>query len=125
MARKLAPATVITEKRAENPPTLSVWAWGLNFFGEVGDGSTLKRLSPVPVSGLSGVTAIAARSTVSMALKSDGSVWYWGHNGAAVPAQKNDVSGVTAIAAGGNGGSFYLVLNGNGTVSAWGSNSNG
>jgi len=47
-----------------------VHAWGDNFYGQCN----------VPV-GLSGVTAIAAGDYHSLALKNDGTVWAFGHNG--------------------------------------------
>jgi M6 family metalloprotease-like protein/uncharacterized repeat protein (TIGR02543 family) len=58
----------------------TVWAWGYNFNGQLGDGSTTDRSSPVQVSGLSGIVAIAASTSHSMAIKSDGTVWTWGNN---------------------------------------------
>ena len=56
----------------------TVWAWGWNGYGQLGDGSTTNRLTPVPVSGLTGVVAIAGGDYHSLALKSDGTVWAWG-----------------------------------------------
>ena len=58
----------------------TVWAWGRNISGQLGDGTTTDRSSPVRVSGLSQVTAIAAGQLHSLALKSDGTVWAWGDN---------------------------------------------
>lgn len=55
----------------------TVWAWGLNSYGQLGDGTTTRRLTPVQVSGLTGVTAISPRGAHSLALKSDGTVWAW------------------------------------------------
>lgn len=58
----------------------SVWAWGRNSSGQLGNGSTSDRLTPVQVSGLTGVQAIAAHDNHTVALTSDGSVWAWGDN---------------------------------------------
>src|SRR2546428_6526575 len=63
----------------------TVWAWGYNGFGELGNGTFTATYpygidTPGPVSGLSGVTAIAGGNYHSLALKSDGTVWAWGQN---------------------------------------------
>ena len=60
----------------------SLWSWGNNFYGQLGDGTVTERLSPVSVSG--GGTnwlAISAGGYHSIALKTDGSMWSWGMNG--------------------------------------------
>ena len=46
----------------------TIWTWGGNFSGEIGDGPTINRLSPMKVPGLSGVTAIVAGGHHAMAL---------------------------------------------------------
>lgn len=55
-----------------------VWAWGANYYGQLGDGAWIIRLTPVQVIGLSNVVAIAAGEYHSLAVKGDGSVWAWG-----------------------------------------------
>ena len=109
----------------------TVWAWGHNEYGQLGDGTqTLGRLTPVQVSGLSGVIAIAAGEYHSLALKSDGTVWAWGGNyegqlgdgttnNKLTPVQVSGLSGVIAIAASYR---HSLALKSDGTVWAWGSN---
>jgi alpha-tubulin suppressor-like RCC1 family protein/subtilisin family serine protease len=59
----------------------TVWAWGNNSSGQLGDGTTTMRSVPVQVPGLGGIVAIAAGSAHSLALGSDGRVWTWGYNG--------------------------------------------
>jgi alpha-tubulin suppressor-like RCC1 family protein len=56
----------------------TVWAWGSNEDGQLGDGTTTNRSTPVQVSGLSNVTAVAAGASHSLALRGDGTVWAWG-----------------------------------------------
>ena len=46
----------------------SPWAWGDNRWGQLGDGTTTDMLTPVQVSGLTGVTAIAAGILHSLAV---------------------------------------------------------
>ena len=58
----------------------TVWAWGLNYARQVGDGTMTTRATPVQVPGLDSVVAIAAGSAHSLALKSDGTLWAWGLN---------------------------------------------
>src|SRR3990167_8949723 len=58
----------------------TVWAWGRNEDGQLGDGTTTDRTTQVQVSSLSVMTAIAGVAYHTIALKSDGTVWSWGDN---------------------------------------------
>jgi alpha-tubulin suppressor-like RCC1 family protein len=113
----------------------TVWAFGRNLNGQLGDGSTTNRPSPVHVSGLSGVAAIAAGGSHSLALTASGAVMSWGLNtqgqlGDGSTAQKTSPVAVTglggsvivAIAA---GASHSVALTSTGTVFAWGQNTAG
>jgi alpha-tubulin suppressor-like RCC1 family protein len=107
----------------------TVWAWGQNAHGQLGDGTTATRTSPVQVQSLEGVTAIAAHDNHTLALRSDGTVWAWGDNGrdqlgdgtlvshSSVPVQVQGLDGVTAIAA---SWGHSLALADDGSVWAWG-----
>jgi alpha-tubulin suppressor-like RCC1 family protein len=56
----------------------TVWAWGSNRHGQLGDGSGVDTSTPVQVSGLTGVIAITTNAIDSAyALKQDGTVWAW------------------------------------------------
>ncbi|MCW5943134.1 MAG: hypothetical protein KIS66_12945 [Fimbriimonadaceae bacterium] len=110
----------------------SVQAYGRNQYGQLGDGTNADRWTPVTVSGLEGVVAIAA-SHHSLALRADGTVWAWGRNlygqlgdGTTVerwtPARIPGLFGVVAVAC----GEYHsLALRSDGTVWAWGRNLDG
>jgi alpha-tubulin suppressor-like RCC1 family protein len=112
----------------------TVWSWGLNSYGQLGDGTTTQRTSPVQVSGLSDVIAIAGGYLHSVAIKRDGTVWAWGINGSGqlghgttstsepTPVQVLTLANVVAVAA---GGSHSLAVKSDGTLWAWGANTSG
>lgn len=112
----------------------TVWAFGDNSRGQLGDGGTTNRYEPKPVDGLSNVSAIAAGPAFSLALRDDGTVWAWGSNAcgelaqpdsstmSALPVQVRDVGGLTAIAA---GACHAVALSSRGTLQVWGQNDRG
>ncbi|SPE52188.1 hypothetical protein SBV1_1460008 [Verrucomicrobia bacterium] len=59
----------------------TVWAWGWNNCGQLGDGTTYNRSTPVQVTNLPAATAVAAGGYHSLALTTGGAVWAWGTNG--------------------------------------------
>ena len=111
----------------------TVWAWGHNGYGQLGDGTTTHRYTPVQVSGITGVIAIAVGEVHTIALKSDGTVWAWGSNEFGqlgdgttthryTPIQVTSLTSVTAIA---SGGYHTIALKSDGTVWTWGHNTFG
>lgn len=111
----------------------TVWTWGLNADGQLGDGSTTLRRSPVRVVGLTDAVAIAAGRDMAYAVRAGGTVVAWGNNAYGelgdgtttdrpTPGAVAGLTAVTAIAAGRNHG---LALHQDGTVSAFGANEYG
>ena len=109
---------------------------GLNSSGQLGNNSLVKAKVPVPVSGLTGVTAIALGAGHSCALLVGGTVQCWGLNSSGqlgnktlvsskVPVPVSGLTGVTAIALGADhscvvGGGHREVL-GAALRASWGS----
>ena len=112
----------------------TVWAWGYNESGTLGDGTTTQRSIPVRVSGVSDVVAISAGYLHSLALSKNGTVWAWGSNTfnqlgdgsnephRSTPVQVSGLNNVVAISAGRN---HSLAVRGDGTHWAWGNNKYG
>ena len=59
----------------------TVEAWGWNYYGQLGNGSTTNSNVPVRVTGLTGVQSIAGNGSTTYALMGDGTVEAWGYNG--------------------------------------------
>lgn len=124
-----APAA-LASAQAGPAPVSGVQAWGDNSAGELGDGTLSQAHVPAGVSGLGGVTAMAAGARFNLALRSDGTVVAWGAGGfgqlgdgrtadSAIPVPVRGLTGVKAVAA---GGGHALALLSDGTVMAWGDN---
>jgi len=56
----------------------TLWAWGRNNEGQLGDGTTINRYTPVKV--MEDVVAVSAGHSHAIAIKADGSLWAWGRN---------------------------------------------
>jgi len=111
----------------------TVWAWGGDFSGTLGNGSLDDSTVPIQVPNLKNITAIAAGYHNSLALDKDGKVWAWGENQMGelgngstslfvpTPAPVVNLSGVKAIAAGG----VSMALTNDGALWTWGDNIDG
>ena len=59
----------------------TLWAWGYNLFGQLGDGTTSDKITPVQIGTNNSWTEVTGGSSFSIALNSDGTLWSWGFNG--------------------------------------------
>lgn len=115
----------------------TVVCWGRNSRGQVGNGTRNygSQLAPVMVDGISGIIAIAAGGAHTCALKRNGTVACWGHNGFGQlgdgtssddphpePTMVRGLSGVVAIGA---GNVHTCALKQSGAVVCWGYNDYG
>jgi hypothetical protein len=114
----------------------TLYAWGDNSAGQIGDGSYQQRPVPVPVTGTSvqSVAGLAVGSEFAMVLGTDGTVWDWGANydgqlgngtttATARPVEaRGPGSGIVQITA---GQYFAIARHSDGTAWGWGYNGNG
>jgi alpha-tubulin suppressor-like RCC1 family protein len=111
----------------------SLWAWGFNYSGQLGDGTTQNRLSPVRIGSEMNWKAIAAGGSHTLALKTDGSLWAWGGNWAGQlgdgtttdrfsPVRIGSANDWKAISA---GSGYTLAIKTDGSLWAWGVNGAG
>lgn len=104
----------------------TVWAWGSNAYGQLGDGGRQDQLYPTTVANFKDVKKIAAGNDHTIAIKDDGSVWTWGRHTSGTkqdrptPIQIKGINNAFAIGGGGaQGDSYTLAINGDGTVWEW------
>lgn len=107
----------------------SLWAWGSNTFGQLGDGTNDDKNTPVKI--MDNVSAVSAGGFHTMAIKTDGSLWAWGRN---ISAQLGDSSNenkkapvkimddVLAVSA---GGEHTVAIKTDGSLWTWGDNGDG
>jgi alpha-tubulin suppressor-like RCC1 family protein/type II secretory pathway pseudopilin PulG len=111
----------------------TVKAWGDNYEGQLGDGTTQYRTNPETVEGLTDVKQISAGQVHTVALLNDGTVKAWGDNGYGqlgdgtwedklVPTAVPGLTNVKEIIAGED---HTLALLNDGTIKAWGYNGDG
>ncbi|MBK9608607.1 MAG: hypothetical protein IPO58_20020 [Betaproteobacteria bacterium] len=111
----------------------SLWVWGDNFNGQVGDGTQVERSSPVKLPGVAGIVDAGGGEAHSVAVRADGSVLAWGLNdrgqvgdgttsNRALPTPVTGMSGATRVAVGAN---HAVVLKSDGSAWAWGANESG
>jgi hypothetical protein len=119
----------------------TVWAWGDNNAGQLGDGTVIGRTIPIQVPGLASIAKVIAGPAESYAIDTHGGVFSWGHSSsdgvqganamilgrttthnAWVPGLVPLTGPATALAA---SGTHAVVLLSNGTVWSWGINTRG
>ena len=108
----------------------TLWAWGKNSFGELGDNSTSNKSVPTQIGTDNNWLEVAAGTDHSVAIKTNGTLWAWGRNtygqvgdGTTIqrrtPTQISTATDWQSISA---GTSHTLAIKTDGTLWAWGRN---
>ncbi len=111
----------------------TLWAWGLNSSGQLGDGTATARYSPTQIGSDDKWVTISAGNAHSTAIKSDGTLWAWGYNfygllGDGTNTNKNTPTQIAVgtywllVSAGGN---HTMALKNDGTLWTMGYNNKG
>jgi alpha-tubulin suppressor-like RCC1 family protein len=105
----------------------SLWVWGCNLSGQLGDNTKISKNSPVRIGADNDWAVLAAGSSHTLAIKNDGSLWAWGGGYLGDGADKdspiplrigteNDWAMVSA------GFSHSLAIKKDGSLWSWGAN---
>lgn len=112
-----------------------VWCWGRNTEGQIGDGTTTSRLTPVSILGNKKTFCkVGGGVSHSTALDNHGQIWSWGSNGNGALGDNTTTNRCTPVSLLGNKKTFCMISTGYGTQFAidihgnlwgWGLNTNG
>ncbi|MBI5307691.1 MAG: hypothetical protein HZB37_04995, partial [Planctomycetes bacterium] len=97
----------------------TLWAWGYNGYGALGDGTTTQRNAPVQIGTDTMWVSVSGGRFYTLAVKSDGTLWAWGNNIGNAPVQIGTDTKWVSVSAGAN---HKLAVKSDGTLWAWGFN---
>ena len=110
----------------------SLWAWGNNKVGQLGDGTTINRYKPVRIMH-SDVRSVDTSAGHTIAITTDGHMWVWGENigmfGDGMPATSNRPVPVSmmdnVISVSSDRMGTIMTIKADGTLWGWGTNKDG
>ena len=107
----------------------SLWAWGYNYYGQLGTGNTTNSNVPVQVGTGAQWQSAAAGDYHSLAVRQDGTLWAWGYNGngeLGLGTTTNQVApqpvGTATWLRVGAGSGYSGAIRADGSLWAWGAN---
>jgi hypothetical protein len=110
----------------------TLWTWGRNQYGQLGDGTTTDRTSPIQIGSATTWQSVAAGDSHTVAVRTDGTLWAWGYNnngqvgeGTTTITSPLQIGSATtwggSVAASGH----TVAVRTDGTLWAWGNNYHG
>ncbi len=111
----------------------TLWSWGSNFYGQLGNGTTSDAHVPGQIGSDSNWREVFGGRDHTLAIKNDGTLWAWGRNASSQLGDGTTTDRSTPIQVGTDsnwltatgGGGHTLALKTDGTLWAWGSNASG
>ncbi|GAB3877641.1 hypothetical protein GCM10028824_38080 [Hymenobacter segetis] len=110
----------------------TLWAWGLNTSGQLGDGTLTTRLAPVQVGTDANWLQVSAGVGFALGLRTDGTLWAWGTNGNGQLGDGTTTQRLAPVPIGAAvwqqvaaGSAHAVAIRADGTLWAWGYNGNG
>lgn len=111
----------------------TAWAWGYNWTGQLGDGTTQSRSTPAQVGTDADWVVIAGGTEQALAIKGDGTLWGWGNNFYGQLGDGTRDTRLTPIQVGtdadwaavGSGYAFAVGRKTDGSLWSWGDNTAG
>lgn len=112
----------------------TVWCWGSNVAGQIGDQTTIARYAPVQVVGIANAVQIATGLSHSCARTAAGAIWCWGLNTSGqlgIGTTSNSLQAVMAVGLNADmidlsaGDSHTCAVRNDGKVFCWGLNTSG
>jgi alpha-tubulin suppressor-like RCC1 family protein len=108
----------------------TLWAWGYNLYGQLGDGTTANRNAPIQIGSATNWISVSAGLDFSLGVSSDGKLWAWGRNNFGqlgdgsttnrnAPVQIGSATNWVSVSA---GTGHTLGIKSDGTLWAWGYN---
>lgn len=108
----------------------TLWTWGINGSGQLGDGTTVTKSSPIQVGSLSNWSQVEFGNYFCASIKTDGTLWSWGYNNLGQLGNNSAVSRSSPVQVGSltdwsqvSGGADHCVsVKTDGTLWTWGYN---
>ena len=108
----------------------TLWGWGNNADGQLGDGTTTDQSLPVRIGTAMNWASVSVGNAHTVAIRTDGSLWAWGDNGSgrlgdgtttgrATPIRIGTATDWASVSA---GGQHTVAIRTDGTLWAWGWN---